>query len=699
MRYCLFVLLVLLALELSHSWQTQVPRRPHWRSSSPTTTTQLHALDPELVPALTASTALFVGAAGALFYNRMIKEERKEIDTVKALAESEAVILDDAIETEISQPLQKEKAVEKVIMKQDVAEKMESKTALSGEAPKETNTDDAGKSSVVASEASNVSMMDQTNAGVPVVVKDSPPKVIKDEKPPLDVKSSAATDSKLSTDGANAPSTINEKDVSTVGAPKITPTAEERAIKSQSRDESTEPSFISMLESSQKQKEESAEEGDDSVVPGASTNNKTVVASVTSKEEKPQIKVNMKSSSPPSVDAVINTTKVAEEVSNGKTPQTDSSLDATTTQTESSTTTSPIKKENINAWLPAPRGQKSVKSDELPATPVKEPVKSIATPSVPKQDATKTKDTVKASVATPVKDTPPTVTSKVSRATSAPKDPVVSSQQSSDGGTAAKTVSKPPASNNGVASKSPATAPPPAQAAKIRLNIKESKAPEDNGSSQSLPKSTKDAIKSVSKPDLKNGAAPKSPVTDKKPATVKKVAKPAATDDTTKDTADEPNISLKTILAPEKEEMDEDSAFDSLQQYIQEQARDMTLKRMGKNPGFDTILKPNGKKKSRAVESDDVSETVTDKLPVFMAPKVDAPFAEQTKAAKVEIDAEEQVPHVSSDEEQVAKSLKKSPGFSLTKKARKSVVLVAVATSAVFVGKRLATLLIGRGML
>jgi hypothetical protein len=52
-----------------------------------------------------------------------------------------------------------------------------------------------------------------------------------------------------------------------------------------------------------------------------------------------------------------------------------------------------------------------------------------------------------------------------------------------------------------------------------------------------------------------------------------------------------------------------------------------------------------------------------------------------------------------SSEEQIAKSLKKSRNRSLTKKAQKSVLLVAVVTGVVFVGKRLASVVLGRGML
>ena len=117
MRYCLSVLLALFAFESSHSWQTQVPTtrgraQTHWRhDASPT---QLEAgLDPELVPALTASTALFVGAAGALFYNRVIAKEQTKIGAAESTAlilDTEAVKIQDkvALEAEISQVIKEE---------------------------------------------------------------------------------------------------------------------------------------------------------------------------------------------------------------------------------------------------------------------------------------------------------------------------------------------------------------------------------------------------------------------------------------------------------------------------------------------------------------------------------------------------------------------------------------------------------------
>ena len=237
---------------------------------------------------------------------------------------------------------------------------------------------------------------------------------------------------------------------------------------------------------------------------------------------------------------------------------------------------------------------------------------------------------------------------------------------------------------------------------KIRLNIKET--PKENGSSQS----TKDTVKSISKPaNINNGTPPKPPNPETK-STVTKVAEPVAKDTATRK---EPDISLKSILAPpETEEYDEDTAFDSLQQYIQNKARDMTLKRMGEKAGFD-VLQPIVKEKSRVVmEPDKIKrESIDDKLPVFMAPKVDDPYAEinvkhDDTAGDMNADKDNQVTtngssDSSSSDEQVAKSLKKSQSRSLTKKAQKSVILVAVATCAVFVGKRLASVVLGRGML
>jgi hypothetical protein len=128
---------------------------------------------------------------------------------------------------------------------------------------------------------------------------------------------------------------------------------------------------------------------------------------------------------------------------------------------------------------------------------------------------------------------------------------------------------------------------------------------------------------------------------------------------------------------------------------------------MGKKAGFD-VLQPTAKETSRKVEPKKIKrETVDDKLPVFMAPKVDDPYAKtnvkDTADGDHAVDVDQVTTKVSSDsgssEEQIAKSLKKSRNRSLTKKAQKSVLLVAVVTGVVFVGKRLASVVLGRGML
>ena len=80
----------------------------------------------------------------------------------------------------------------------------------------------------------------------------------KEEKPAAAVEaSSTATDLKSPTEMTSTlPPKANGKGVSTVGEPKISPTAEERALESLSRDKNAEPSFISLLETSQKTNKE-----------------------------------------------------------------------------------------------------------------------------------------------------------------------------------------------------------------------------------------------------------------------------------------------------------------------------------------------------------------------------------------------------------------------------------------------------------
>jgi hypothetical protein len=96
MRHRLSIISLSLAgLELSHSFQPKIApisHTPHWSLSSSQSTssrTQLNfgngllpELDPALVPALTASASLFVGAAGTLVYNRIMAAKEKDTAVV-----------------------------------------------------------------------------------------------------------------------------------------------------------------------------------------------------------------------------------------------------------------------------------------------------------------------------------------------------------------------------------------------------------------------------------------------------------------------------------------------------------------------------------------------------------------------------------------------------------------------------------------
>lgn len=677
MKYCLFVVSSLLAFESSHSWQTQVPTtraRAHQCRRRPLT--QLEAgLDPELLPALTASTALFVGAAGALFYNRVIAKERKEIGAAEStkglILDTEAVKMEEnatELEAEISKVIKEEKSKETKVEK---AETKPPSTEVTSTATGVADRAGTGKpvSTVVADKRSI--KMEAADGGTATSLNETPSKS-KEEKPAVAVEaSSTATDLKSPTEATSPlPPKANGKGVSTVGEPKISPTAEERALESLSRDKNSEPSFISFLETSQVINKETDDEKEDTTIPPSF--NKTV-ASVKPKPKKPEIKVAMNPSS-----TSANAAYKAESLKKAATAQ---------KEENSSSTASSAKKETVrNAWLPSKRGVND--SSKSTAIPVKETAATVSAPSVQGKSATnhQTKDTVKTSDATPeAKDTTAATKSPSS------KETVVSSVSATTS-KAATTVATPPASS--IKNEDNSSKP------KIRLNIKET--PKENGSSQS----TKDTVKSLSTPsDINRGSPSKPPIPETK-TTVTTAPLPAAA--TTADTENEPDISLKSILAPESQDFDEDIAFDSLQQYIQNKARDMTLKRMGKKAGFD-VLQPTAKEKSRKVEPKKIKrETVDDKLPVFMAPKVDDPYAKtnvkDTADGDHAVDDDDQVTtKVSSDsgssEEQIAKSLKKSRNRSLTKKAQKSVLLVAVVTGVVFVGKRLASVVLGRGML
>ena len=157
-------------------------------------------------------------------------------------------------------------------------------------------------------------------------------------------------------------------------------------------------------------------------------------------------------------------------------------------------------------------------------------------------------------------------------------------------------------------------------------------------------------------------------------------------------------------------EEDDNIALASLQQHIQEQARDMTRKKMDEKTGIlssKATVTEETSKSAVPSEKSDIDSSNAD-LPVFYAPVVDDPCETETeKVASLSLvsstgtDSDEDVTEGAStdSDEQVAKTLKKTASPSLTKKARQSVLLVALATGAVVVGKRLASMVIGRGML
>lgn len=142
---------------------------------------------------------------------------------------------------------------------------------------------------------------------------------------------------------------------------------------------------------------------------------------------------------------------------------------------------------------------------------------------------------------------------------------------------------------------------------------------------------------------------------------------------------------LSNQVAPGKEE-DFETAMDSLHKHIQNQARDMTRNK---------IYEKNG-----VLNDSD--------MPGFIAPEqVETKVATAETVRSMSSDSVQRQVATSSvstaadpsSVEQVAKSLKKKSNPSLAKKVRKSTVLVVLATGAVVVGKRLAVVVIGRGLL
>ena len=149
------------------------------------------------MPALTASAALFVGAAGVLLYNRLAVEDRKQDHVKEALPDN----------------------------KKQPPSKQHEATAVELEA-----------------EIVQVDEKERADKGVATAVLESPVKTNGEA-------SSAAGDKTDTPPFRNGSELLSKQDdVSTVGAPKIAPTAEERAVESPNRDESAEPSFISLLE-------------------------------------------------------------------------------------------------------------------------------------------------------------------------------------------------------------------------------------------------------------------------------------------------------------------------------------------------------------------------------------------------------------------------------------------------------------------
>jgi len=714
----MFTLLLFLALKSSHSWQSQkVPRQALPHHSRTSTKLDFSIGDVDLT-ALTTSATLFVGAAGTLLYSRMAMEKRKQqVAEIRHSLEKDSVVVEAQVEleNELSQDLKEQEEEDQAEVDLD----NEISQVLKEEAADVT----VEESSVVPTEASNAAVMEKS-------AMDKPAMAVVDPTVKTDSDETFTVSAGMVEMDTDAPS---KDDVSTVGAPKIVPTAEERAVETLSRDKSAEPSFTSYLESSQKA---AGAVKDEPIVQEAIKTKPETVANAMPKQEEP-VKTTVVAKEP---SDALNVASPAEEqtkeASNGQPLQVKSAPvkepeeESVSTQASTSKDVPEVKEPPKSVTVPATpvvketpkmnQAEKSaepIKSVSVPASPkvvpkVEEPIKSVSVPAPPKV-VPEVKEPIK-TVSMPA--SPEVCPEEPVKSVSVPDSPKVVPEvkepvKSFATPASPKVVPKVKEPIKSFSTPAPPTVVPKVQEVVPRTTIQQvSKPPR--------PQTTKDILRGISTPSSNS-----LPTTDKRPARpVVARTRTAATEkkniisNVASKASFKNSLSLLTKTSA-KYKNDEDKAFDSLQQYIQDKARDMTLKRMGgkvdwlsdnKEPKSVQVFRPIVKEETKVLEPDastksdedltDVSNDSSAELPVFFAPVVDDPY-KKSKIAPVSIASEEPDEVVTSPETEavVAKSLKKRP--SLKKKARKSVVLMALATSAVVVGKRLATVVIERGML
>ena len=637
------------ALESSHSWQTQVPlvqRRRHFSSSSSTiTSTRLQISSETLEPAL----AIMVGAAGTLLLKIFVDETMKTLLAENETTQKVESVHDEA--TELEQAETKEVLREGATYAEEV---QESTNPTSVESKSKISSND---NVVVVAKQSDSDSPEKSSGGDPTRL-DSTVASNNDETPSSLKKN--VTNMDAVKEGASE--TVEFIDKVAVDVDKSRPGV------------GLKPSFLSYLEASQK------------TAKAAAPIDKPVM-----KEQAPNVDAGPKKDPVPSFIAQLDSTSksvtgaLRKEAPAAQKKGTNELGVASTTESESAVPMEELavkgEMTNVNA---------DTKKDPEPSflAQVDSPSKAVADAMPKEESASEKTGTMKA---------PPQTLGVAS--TKRIEEKVPSSQTKSFPKETAQNISTPV---------SPAKDAPPFDKVASRSTTPAA----NKQSASSRPRSADDIMKSITMPPKsKNGITQKQRIQPTAADFLRDtaVAKYRQTKPTTQSSSKESlktSLSILTSGSPtiEKGEFDDETATDSLRQYIQDKARDMTRKRMDDKHGIKSTKTKTGQTVQPLRVKDETTVTKmqrtkkvenVDNLPVFYAPVVDDPFETTKPASTASTDSDEQVAPTDADK-QVAKSLKKKSG---SKKAQKSVLLVAVAAGVVVIGKCLVSIAIGRGMI
>lgn len=667
------------------------------------------------MPALTASTSLFVGAAGTLVYNRIMttkQEQEKDTATVVDVDTIDIKALEASIQTMVPDKKQQEQddlelkkfqaEIDLALQAANVAienaspkkEKNKAPAALLESLAAKNNGETTNKESKVASSVSSKpqepAVENDKGAEAPVITNVKSSQMADDttaekakEEPTVPEKKEPVP-SFIAPTKSSSKQVVDVKPEEAVREPLIVEPKQKTVVKAAetAKEESTAqetkepvPSFISPTKSSSKQvmdvkpKEVAPEPV---VAPKAAKAAKEEPTAKETKEPVPSFIAPPESPSKPVADVKPTDPVVEKELTTSETQPVAAKLgDATMTEDKA-------KEASNGQAVQATPVKPVVKNVSPPATstPTKEVVpprkvpQEAATsfriqPRTPRKESTAKKTATVKQPSVAVASSPKaTQVTQANKQTSLPvKEAVMSTASTPAAATAVKTA---PATMKQAVPTSPHETPSPTRPQSIRDIMP---------NASSMPTMTRSS----------NGVATESrPPPERHPVTTNIKTPPSYNNDG--------DASLKTSLsmlsnqvAPGKEE-DFETAMDSLHKHIQNQARDMTRNK---------IYEKNG-----VLNDSD--------MPGFIAPEqVETKVATAETVRSMSSDSVQRQVATSSvstaadpsSVEQVAKSLKKKSNPSLAKKVRKSTVLVVLATGAVVVGKRLAVVVIGRGLL